>query len=126
MNILGIDFGTRRMGLAVKRSGVDVVLPFGIFEWENTDVKMQELADLISKENFDKIVMGLPVGLKSGEETSNSERVRKFADKLKLKTGLPIEFADERFSSHEADSMGGQAYRDEKAAMVILQEYLAE
>ena len=87
----------------------------------------QNLIDLFSsKENFDKIVMGLPVGLKSGEETSNSERVRKFADKLKLKTGLPIEFADERFSSHEADSMGGQAYRDEKAAMVILQEYLAE
>ncbi|MCF6276795.1 MAG: Holliday junction resolvase RuvX [Candidatus Magasanikbacteria bacterium] len=124
MNILGIDFGTKRIGLAVKRDAVDVVLPFGVFEWEGEDEKIQEFAKLILKENFDKIVIGLPVGLESGEETKNSKKVREFAEKIKLKIDTPIEFADERYSSHEADEMGGEAYRDEKAAMVILQEYL--
>jgi len=124
MNILGIDFGTKRIGLAIKRSGVDLVLPFGVFEWDGTDEKLQDLVDLISKENFNKIVIGLPLDL-DGKEALNTKRVREFADRIKEKIDIPIEFADERFSSHEADAIGGVAARDEKSAMLILEEYLS-
>jgi RNase H-fold protein (predicted Holliday junction resolvase) len=59
-----------------------------------------------------------------GKENKNTERIRKFVEELKLEVDIPIEFFDERFSSQQADAMGGGVSRDEKAAMVVLQSYL--
>jgi putative Holliday junction resolvase len=112
------------MGLAIKRGDVDLVLPFGVFEWHGDENRVKELVELVEKEKINKIVFGLPLSL-NGKETPNTERVRKFANTLGEKINVTVDFADERFSSYEADSMGGQAGRDEKSAMVILQEYLA-
>ncbi len=117
MNILGIDYGKKRIGLAWVQEGLDVVLPYGVVE------NIDELVKLIKEEKINKLVVGLPVGLDGGEN-ENTKRVREFADKLKNNTGLAVEFEDERFSSAQADSMGGDVSRDEKAAMVILQSYL--
>lgn len=50
--------------------------------------------------------------------------MEKFAEEIKEKTDVEIEFYDERFSSQQADRMGGCVSRDEKSAMVILQSYL--
>ena len=119
MNILAIDYGDKRIGMAWAQTGLDVILPYGLIKGG-----VKELVSLIKKEHIDKLVVGLPVGLESQEENMNTKKVRKFADKLKKETGLPIEFVDERFSSAQADSMGGEVSRDEKAAMVILQTYL--
>lgn len=118
MNILAIDYGDKRIGLAWAQMGLDVILPYGLITGG-----IKELAALIKKEHIDKLVIGLPIGL-SSEENRNTEKVRKFADKLKKETDLPIEFVDERFSSAQADSMGGEVSRDEKSAMVILQSYI--
>lgn len=119
MNILAIDYGDKRIGLAWVQIGLDVILPYGVVTGG-----VKELAALIKKEHIDKLVIGLPIGLESQEENMNTKKVRKFAGKLKKETSLPIEFVDERFSSAQADSMGGEASRDEKSAMVILQSYL--
>ena len=118
MNILAIDYGDKRIGLAWMQTGLDVILPYGLIEGG-----IKELVILIKKEHIDKLVIGLPIGLES-QENMNTKKVRKFADKLKKETNLPIEFVDERFSSAQADNMGGETSRDEKAAMVILQSYL--
>lgn len=123
MNILGIDYGKKRIGLAWVQSGLDVVLPFGQITMQDTHSTIRELADLISKENIDKVVVGLPLGME-GEENENTERVRKFVGELEKQIEIPVEFFDERFSSRQADAMGGDASRDEKAAMVILQSYI--
>ena len=117
MKILAIDFGTKRIGLAKWSSEADVVLPFGVVS------SQEELVDLIKAENFDKILVGLPVGL-DGVENKNMEGVKQFVDELKKEIDLPINFIDERFSSQAADRMGGGASRDEKSAMVILESYL--
>ena len=119
MNLLAIDYGDKRIGLAWAQTGLDVILPYGLIEGG-----VKELTSLIKKEHIDKLVIGLPIGLESQEENMNTKKVRKFADKLKKETNLPIEFVDERFSSAQADSMGGETSRDEKSAMVILQSYL--
>jgi len=117
MNILGIDYGKKRIGLAWVQGGLDVVLPFGVTEEEG-------LPGLIKEEKIGKAVVGLPLGLDGGEN-DNTKRVRKFVDVLKMQTGIPVEFVDERFTSQQADRMeGGTATRDEKSAMVILQSYL--
>lgn len=117
MNLLGIDYGKKRIGLAWAQVGLDVVLPYGIVN------NFDELTSLIKKEGIDKLVVGMPLGL-DAKENENTKRVKEFAEDLKEKTNLPVEFVDERFSSHQADSMGGDVSRDEKAAMVILQSYL--
>lgn len=117
MNILAIDYGKKRIGLAWVQVGLDVVLPYGIVS------TMDELVQLIEKEKIDKLIVGFPIGL-DGKENRNTKETQLFVSELKKKVDLPIEFIDERFTSKQADSMGGEASRDEKAAMVILQNYL--
>lgn len=123
MNILGIDFGTKNIGTAWMQTGINVVLPYGLITGADNDSKIKKLAELIKKENIDKLVIGLPIGL-DGKENKNTERIREFAGILKDKTKISVEFINESFSSHAADRMEGGASRDEKSAMVILQSYL--
>lgn len=116
MNILAVDFGTKNIGLAWCDTGVGVVLPYGV-------VKKEELADFIAKEKINKVVVGMPLGL-DGKENANTARVKKFAEELKRQITAPVEFFDERFSSAAADRMGDGVSRDERSAMVILEDYL--
>lgn len=117
MNLLAIDYGKKRIGLAWCQAGLDVVLPYGVVG------SLDEVVNLIKKEGIDKLVIGMPTGL-DGKKNENTKKVHKFAADLRERIDLPIEFVDERFSSRQADNMGGDASRDEKAAMVILQSYL--
>lgn len=120
MNILGIDFGSKNLGLAWVGSGVDVVLPYGRIEhvrWK------KELPTLITKEKIGEVIVGIPYGL-TGEETPASERVRTFVIELQALVTIPIRTFDERFTTREAQTMEGDATLDEKAAMLILSAYL--
>lgn len=119
MNILAVDYGRKRIGLAWMQEGLDVVLPYGVIENGN----ITKLVKLIKEEKINKVVMGLPIGLDSNEN-KNTEKVREFADELQKKSDVALEFVDERFTSAQADRMEGDATRDEKAAMVILQSYI--
>ena len=118
MNILGVDYGTKRIGLAWVQSGLDLVLPFGVVGG------LEELVKIIKKEKIDKVVFGLPLHLETMEETFNTKRIRKFADEVKKETGVDMDFEDERLTTAEAEEMGGEATLDEKSAMLILQGYL--
>jgi putative Holliday junction resolvase len=82
----------------------------------------KKAGEKLKKEKIDKVIVGLPIGL-NGTENKNTERIRKFIEQLKLEIDVPVEFFDERFSSQEADAMGGGVSRDEKSAMIILQSY---
>ena len=117
MYILALDFGTKNIGLAWVDTGIGVVLPFGVSN-------AKELPGLINKEKIEQVVVGLPIGL-NGKENANTERVRKFAKDLENKITAPVAFFDERFSSAAADQMGEGVSRDEKSAMIILEDYLA-
>ncbi len=123
MQILAIDYGTNNIGLAKASTDIDVVLPFGIVHNENADKSKQEIIKLIKEQNVDKIIIGLPFCL-DGAENKNTERIRNFVDELKKEINIPFEFITEIFSSQAADRMGPGVSRDEKAAMVILQNYL--
>ena len=123
MNILGVDYGTKRIGLAWVQKELGVVLPFGKVQEKNKEEMMLKLAKIIKEERADKVVFGLPLTLE-GQESSNSRRVRSFVEELKKNINIPVDFYDERFSSFAADQMEGDASRDENAAMIILQDYL--
>ncbi len=121
MNILAIDYGKKRLGLAWLDTNIGVTLPFGVIMRVNALI---ELLDIIKEERIDTIVMGNPLTL-SGEESEFMAEIRLFAGELSDKSAKKIYFVDERFTSREADNMGGDASRDEKAAMLILEVYIA-
>lgn len=123
MRLLAIDYGTKNIGLAKSSTDVDVVFPFGVINNEDKTAGMQKLAELIKKENIDKIIVGLPLGL-DGSENKNTERIRSFVEDLKKETDVPADFITEIFSSQAGDRMGAGVSRDEKSAMIILQSYL--
>ncbi|PLX27470.1 Holliday junction resolvase RuvX [Candidatus Parcubacteria bacterium] len=120
MNILAIDYGRKKIGLAWLQTGLDIVLPFGQIQ---TKRFKYELPKLIREERIDKAIVGLPLGLK-GEENENTKRVREFVDVIKEKVDIEVEFVDERFTTVEAKRMEGSSSLDEKAAMLILQTYV--
>ena len=118
MNVLGVDYGRKNIGLAWLQEDLDVVLPYGVVH------SLEDLVKLIKTEKIDKVVFGLPLTLEEMEENPNTRRIRKFANEVKDKTKVKIDFADERLTTIEAKQMGGEATLDEKAAMLILQTYL--
>lgn len=123
MNILGVDYGQKNIGLAWVQTGLDVVLPFGQIQNHKSEI-LNEFKKIIKEEKIDKVVFGLPLTLEEMGENENTKRIRKFANRIKKATGVEIDFADERLTTAEAVEMGGDLSLDEKAAMLILQTYL--
>lgn len=123
MNILAIDYGSKRVGLAWADTSLGVILPFGLIEKSSLKEKVKELTEILSKEKIHQIVVGFPIGL-NGKENANTERVKKFVFELQKHTDAPVEYYDERYSSYAADAAGAGVSRDERAAMIILEGFL--
>ena len=122
MNILAIDYGKKRIGLAWMQEGIDVVLPFGKIQDTNSKIQIEKLVLLVRQEKIDLLVVGMPIGL-DGKENENTARVREFGASLAKESGLRVEYIDERFTTSEAHRMGGDASADEKSAMLMLEAY---
>lgn len=116
MYLLGIDYGTARVGLSFCDTEIGVVLPYGT-------VHPEDLASLIKEERIQQLVMGVPLAM-DGSETDHTTEIRRVGDALSEQTGCAISYVDERFTSQLADRMHGGVGRDEKAAMVILETFL--
>ncbi len=117
MKILGIDYGTKRIGLAWSDTTLGVVLPFGIVK------TIPSLIKLIQEEKVGKVIIGFPMGL-NGKENTNTKRVQEAGFEIQKATGITVDYFDERFSSQAADAAGGNVSRDERSAMIILEGYL--
>lgn len=117
---LGVDWGEKRIGLALAEGETSLALPF------KTTANLQELLAVINSEEITDIVIGSP--RKMSGEAANNPLWLDFIGKLKNSTKLNIHFIDERLTSLAADARGGRdknkASRDEIAASIILQDYL--
>lgn len=119
MKILGIDYGTKRIGLALGETEVKIASPFGVVS------AITDVVEVVKKEEIDLIVLGHPVTMKS-ESGTMSKEVLLFKTELNRLTRIEIVLIDERLSSKSADSLLGKrdnVNRDAVAAMVILQTY---
>ncbi len=130
--ILAIDFGLKRMGLAI--SDPLGITAQGLPSLERTRVQedlrhIQKLAEEFSTE---RVILGNPLN-QNGNETAMSLRVAGFAKKLRRRLNCPVELWDERLTSAEANrvlrasGMGIEKRRraaDRVAAILILQSYL--
>jgi len=117
---IGIDWGEKRIGLALADEETCIALPF------KTVSSLDELLTVIEEEEIDEIVLGSPK--KMSGEAANNPLWLNFVEQLKAKGGKPVNFLDERLSSLAADALSGEkkdkAERDEIAATIILQDYL--
>ena len=130
MKYLAIDYGTKRIGLAVSDGSGTIVRTYGVVK--NTPAVWDELKKIIKDEEIEAIVVGLSLS------SSVSENTNDFIARLTLETMLPIEMVNEDFSSFEAHGRQGKeslAARktsapekpdnlDARAAAVILERYL--
>lgn len=133
MRGLGIDFGERRIGLALSDPAGRLALPSRTLERRSDAAVLDELAGIAREESIGWIAMGEPLRPADGAPTERSRRVRAFAAKLGARTGLPIVFVDEALTSTEAEARLAEAgvpparraeRRDAVAAQIVLEEAL--
>jgi putative Holliday junction resolvase len=130
--ILGVDYGTVRIGLAVSDPDRKIAFPLETYTRRGKDLDAAHIRAIIEEEQIGLIVVGLPIHL-SGREGQKAGEARAFAKWLGESTGLPVAFADERFTTVEAESALWEAVlthkkrkarRDKIAAQMLLQGYL--
>ena len=130
--VVGVDFGTVRIGLAISDPERKIASP-----WENYTRRKESLdalhfSQLAKEERISLFVVGLPL-YPSGDESPKSAEARNFGAWLEQTTGVPVVFHDERLSSKLADDLLAsmslspqkrKARRDKLAAYVILASWL--
>ena len=135
MRLLGLDFGSKTVGVAVSdelgltATGLEIVRRTSPNKLRKTLARIEKI---IEEYNIEKIILGYPVML-DGSEGERVEKTKKFASMLERRTGKEIIFQDERLTTVEAyeimDLMGIKKeerydYVDMVAAKVILEDYL--
>ena len=129
--IMGLDFGTRRIGVAISDALQLTAQPYTVLE-AATERLADELRRLAEENDVELIVVGLPFNL-SGEETRSAAQARELADLAAEATGLPVAMADERFTTKTAEQtlIAADVRRnrrrqviDKVAAAVMLQAFL--
>ncbi|PIT96950.1 Holliday junction resolvase RuvX [Candidatus Campbellbacteria bacterium CG10_big_fil_rev_8_21_14_0_10_35_52] len=120
--ILGIDFGTKKIGIAVSGGKGEFGLPKCVLK-NNKDLT-QNLAKIIQEENISEIVIGESINYK-GDENPVMDNIKKFANEIKKKFNLPINFEPEFLTSSQAKNIQGDSNMiDASAAALILQSFL--
>ncbi len=135
MNLLGIDYGTKNIGLAIN-NGTEIAFPFRTVQ--NSGEVFNEIKDVCDEEMIDQIILGKPTKMnqknslspfpRGREEGVLASQVKDFAKALKEATGKSVVFEDEILSSEQAKKMmadyGGKYEKDAIEAAVILQSHL--
>jgi putative pre-16S rRNA nuclease len=130
--ILAIDFGLRRIGLAVSDALGITAQGIKTLERTRTDDDLRHIQKLAEEYSVEIILVGNPLSHK-GTETAMSERVASFAEKLRRRVNCPVELVDERLTSAQANHLlrdSGISLNkrrqavDRMAATLLLQAYL--
>lgn len=135
MRILGLDYGSKTVGVAMTDALGMTVQPYKTIQRDRESKLRQtlsEIAKIVEQYQIEKIVMGLPLNM-DDTEGDRAAKTRDFAEKLKLRVAVPIEFTDERLTTMEAEEILDQSgiprseqkkVIDQVAAQLILEQYL--
>jgi putative Holliday junction resolvase len=130
--ILALDLGKKRIGLALSDELGFTAQGLETLEREGRRDDIEVLRRITVEKNVKLILMGDPLHM-SGQKSRQGDYTREFAKELEYKTGLPIRFWDERWTSREAERMlrgSGIAHGERKptidklSAVILLQSYL--
>lgn len=131
MRFLGIDLGTKRIGLATG-DDLGIASPQPALTQPNEAARWEALLATITRQRVDELVLGYPLNMDDtpGPKARESEA---FAEKLRAATGRPVHLVDERLTSHAAEAtlpkhklrgLRASGVVDSRAAALILQDYL--
>lgn len=135
MRYLGLDVGSRTIGVAVSdpfgwtAQGLEIIK----IDEANSEFGLERLAQIIDEYKVEKVVIGLPKNM-NNSEGPRAQMSREFGQMIIEKFGLPIDFVDERLTTVQAERMlieAGDVSRakrkkviDKLAAVLLLQNYL--
>ena len=132
MRILGIDFGTKRMGIAMSDELFLTAQGGDTIQRKDLAQDLKAISDIISNNNIIEIVVGLPISM-DGTHSQKTKEVLEFVEVLKKAVSIPVKVWDERLTTVQADRAMGEAgmnsfkrrrLADKVAASLILQGYL--
>ena len=123
MRYIGIDYGSKRIGVAVSDDEERMAFPAGVVA--NTEkTALKKIISHIKKECVQVVVVGLPIGL-DGKETEQTAKIRLFIMALTKAIQLPVKTENEMFTSRMAAGSGMKGdHVDAASAAIILQSYL--
>ena len=130
--LLGVDYGTVRVGLAVTDSERIIASPLATYHRRDAEKDATFFRELVQKEEIAGLVVGLPIHL-SGDEGEKAIEARAYGKWLGDVTGLPVVFWDERYTTRDAEEhlrAAGLTHqrrkdrRDRVAAQILLQAYI--
>jgi putative Holliday junction resolvase len=129
---LGIDHGSKRIGLAVSDPGGKIALPAGTLESRGFERDLAAIRAIVEERQVERIVVGLPIHM-DGRSGPQAEAARAFAERLAGELGLPVDTMDERWTTKEAEralratgrkGKKKRAVIDSVAATILLRTYL--
>ena len=132
MRYLGIDFGIKRVGLAITDPEARMAFPLMTIEKTARKCFFDQLMQIIHEKNIEAIVVGIPLGL-NDQETLTTRQVNNFIASLKRRTTLPIHTVNEALTSYEAENLlkkqgvkgkKRKKHLDKLAAVLILETFL--
>lgn len=101
--IIAIDYGQRKIGVAISIPGHMMSLPLCLIEERLEKKQLQQIKNIIEQKNIAAIIFGLPLNM-NGTKNQQTIIVKEFASKLAKQTKLPIFLQDERLTSKAADN----------------------
>jgi len=134
MRVLAVDFGEKRIGMAVSDEAGLIVVPVGAFVRKSDAQAAAVVAEAAKEREVERVVVGDPVSL-DGSESTTTRRARNFARRLRELSGLEVELHAEGLTTHAAErnlldaglpAPRRAAARDAEAAAVLLRDYLSE
>ena len=130
--MMALDLGDKRIGVATCDAGEVLATPLTTIQHTKHQRDIQTILALAVEQNVEQIVVGMPVSL-SGDIGPQAKKAGRFAEKLASQADIPVEVADERYSTVDAQRLlyeaGGHGFKDRgridsAAAAVILQYYI--
>jgi putative Holliday junction resolvase len=132
MRALGVDYGEKRIGLALSDALKITASPYEVLERHGTAEVVAAIAEIVEAQQVDEVVVGHPISL-DGLAHAAAEAAEEFAGALRERLSVPVVLWDERLSTAQAErallegdvSRAGRKQRIDKiSAAVVLQSYL--
>lgn len=130
--VMGLDVGTKTIGIAVSDEGRILASPLRTLSRRSVRRDVDDLEPVLAEREIEAVVVGLPYEL-DGTEARSARLARQIGEEVRERTGLPVHYVDERFTSVDAERQLIEArvsrqrrkeIIDQQAACIILQSFL--
>ena len=132
MRILALDYGTKRVGVAISDELEMIATPLGYLDAQPREKLLDQIAQLVAERGVGLVVVGMPRNM-DGSYGPAAEQVREFVEMLEKQLSVPVKTWDERLTTAQAEKLLLQAdvsrkkrkkKVDQIAAAILLQSYL--